>query len=78
MVILLGSVLLYFYIHLPGFNMNVVVQQLISGISPPALVAVPMFILAAEIITSGQSSKKLIRMIKSFVGHIPGGLLLLI
>jgi len=54
--------------------MNVVVQQLISGISPPALVAVPMFILAAEIITSGQSSKKLIRMIKSFVGHIPGGL----
>jgi len=52
MVILLGSVLLYFYIHLPGFNMNVVVQQLISGISPPALVAVPMFILAAEIITS--------------------------
>ncbi|WP_366921995.1 TRAP transporter large permease [Metallumcola ferriviriculae] len=74
MVTLLGSTLLYFFIYLPGFNMNVVVQQIISGVSPPALVAVPMFILAAEIITSGKSSQKLIRMIRSFVGHIPGGL----
>lgn len=74
MVILLGTVILYMFINMPGFNMNVVVQQVITGISPPALVCVPMFILAAEIITSGEASKKLIRMVKSFVGHIPGGL----
>jgi tripartite ATP-independent transporter DctM subunit len=33
-----------------------------------------MFILAANIITSGRSAEKLIDMVKSFVGHIPGGL----
>jgi tripartite ATP-independent transporter DctM subunit len=33
-----------------------------------------MFILAANIITSGRSAEKLIAMVKSFVGHIPGGL----
>ncbi|MFZ7103295.1 MAG: TRAP transporter large permease [Peptococcaceae bacterium] len=74
MVILLGSVIAYLIIKIPEFNMTVIVQQIISGISPPALVCVPMFILAAEIITSGEASKRLIRMVKSLIGHIPGGL----
>jgi tripartite ATP-independent transporter DctM subunit len=33
-----------------------------------------MFILGANIMTSGTSSKRLINMIKTFVGHLPGGL----
>ncbi len=74
MVVLLGSLMLHIYVHMPGFNMNVLVQQIITGVTPPALVAVPMFILAASIITSGQAAKRLIRMVRSFIGHIPGGL----
>ena len=74
MVVLLGSLILYFWIYMPGFNMHVLVQQVVSGIKPPALVAVPMFILGANIITSGQAAEKLINMVKSFVGHLPGGL----
>ena len=40
-------------------------QQIMTGISPPALVCVPMFILGANILTTGESAKKLINMVKS-------------
>jgi len=74
MVVLLGSLILYIMVYMPGFNFLVLVQQVLTGVTPPALVCVPMFILAANIITSGKSAEKLIEMVKSFVGHIPGGL----
>jgi C4-dicarboxylate transporter, DctM subunit len=77
MVTLLGSLILYVYIYMPDFAPKLVatmVQQVITGVTPPALVCVPMFILSASIITSGKSAKRLIRMIKAFVGHLPGGL----
>ncbi len=74
MVVILGSLILYFWFYMPGFNMNVLVMQVLSGIKPPALVCVPMFILGASIITSGKAAEKLINMVKSFVGHVPGGL----
>lgn len=74
MVVILGSLLMYVAVSFPTFNYTVMIQQIINGISPAALVAVPMFILGANIITSGESAKKLIHMVKTFVGHIPGGL----
>lgn len=74
MIVLLGSLILYITVYMPGFNFLVLVQQVLTGVTPPALVCVPMFILAANIITSGRSAEKLIYMVKSFVGHIPGGL----
>ena len=74
MIVLLGSLILYITVYMPGFNFLVLVQQILTGVTPPALVCVPMFILAANIITSGRSAEKLIEMVKSFVGHIPGGL----
>lgn len=77
MVTLLGSLVLYVYIYMPDLAPKLVmtmVQQMITGVTPPALVCVPMFILSASIITSGESAGRLIRMIKAFVGHLPGGL----
>lgn len=77
MVTLLGSLILYVYIYMPDLAPKLVmtmVQQVITGVTPPALVCVPMFILSASIITSGESAGRLIRMIKAFVGHLPGGL----
>jgi len=74
MVVLLASLILYISVYIPGFNFVVLVQQVLTGVTPPALVCVPMFILAANIITSGRSAEKLIEMVKAFVGHIPGGL----
>ena len=77
MVTLLGSLILYLYVYMPDLAprlMGAMVQQVITGVTPPALVCVPMFILSASIITSGESAGRLIRMIKAFVGHLPGGL----
>jgi len=77
MVTLLGSLILYIYVYMPDLApklMTTMVQQVITGVSPPALVCVPMFILAASLVTSGKSAGRLIQMIQTFVGHLPGGL----
>ncbi|WP_372572582.1 TRAP transporter large permease [Ruegeria jejuensis] len=50
------------------------VQQMLGGIRPSSLIAVPMFILAADIMTRGQSAGRLIDMVMAFVGHVRGGL----
>jgi C4-dicarboxylate transporter DctM subunit len=50
------------------------VQQMLGGIRPSSLIAVPMFILAADIMTRGHSADRLIDMVMAFVRHIKGGL----
>jgi C4-dicarboxylate transporter DctM subunit len=55
-------------------QMETMVQQIMAGIRPASLIAVPMFILAADIMTRGQSAGRLIDMVMSFVGHRKGGL----
>lgn len=55
-------------------QMETMVQQMVSGIRPSSLIAVPMFIFAADIMTRGQSAGRLIDMVMSFVGHVKGGL----
>ncbi len=74
MVVLLGSLILYIKLYIPGFNLTVLIQQILTGVTPPSLMCVPMFILAANIITSGKAAEKLINMVQAFFGHIPGGL----
>jgi tripartite ATP-independent transporter DctM subunit len=55
-------------------KMDFMVQQMLAGIRPASLIAVPMFILAADIMTRGQSANRLIDMVMKFVGHVKGGL----
>ncbi|SEO17088.1 TRAP transporter, DctM subunit [Salinihabitans flavidus] len=55
-------------------QMETMVQQMMAGIRPASLIAVPMFILAADIMTRGQSAGRLIDMVMAFVGHMRGGL----
>ncbi len=55
-------------------KMDFMVQQIMAGIRPASLIAVPMFILAADIMTRGESANRLIDMVMKFVGHIKGGL----
>ncbi|RXJ86673.1 TRAP transporter large permease [Arcobacter sp. CECT 8985] len=55
-------------------KMQFMIQQMMAGIRPAALIAVPMFILSADIMTRGKSAEKLIDLVMSFVGHIKGGL----
>ncbi|MCB9943685.1 MAG: TRAP transporter large permease [Geminicoccaceae bacterium] len=55
-------------------QIDFMVQQILAGIRPASLIAVPMFILAADIMTRGESAGRLIDMVMKFVGHIRGGL----
>ena len=64
-----------FFVMFGGIDkMDFMIQQFMAGIRPASLIAVPMFILAADIMTRGQSAGRLIDMVMSFVGHIKGGL----
>ena len=65
------SVLLFYF---PNVNPIIISQQLMNGISSSVLLAVPMFIFSADIMCSGQTSKRLLNFIGSFVRHISGGL----
>ncbi|WP_166264434.1 TRAP transporter large permease [Marinobacter caseinilyticus] len=75
MVPLITAALVGFYMMFNGMGqMDTFVQQMMGGIRPASLIAVPMFILAADIMTRGQSANRLIAMVMAFIGHIKGGL----
>ena len=49
-------------------------QKMISGIDTYALLAVPFFILAGNLMNTGGVTRRLFRFASAMVGHIPGGL----
>ena len=71
---LISAAVLGLLVYFPNINTQILIQQMIGGVKPAALVAVPMFILAAEIITRGHSANRLIDVVMGFMGHIKGGL----
>lgn len=56
------------------FSPLVLPQQLFMGINTFPLMAVPFFILAAELMTAGGLTTSLLRFANDLVGHIRGGL----
>ena len=74
MMPLLAATVLAFVVYFPDLSMQQIVQQMIGGVKPSALVAVPMFILAADIITRGHSADRLVDLVMRFMGHMRGGL----
>ena len=64
-------VLLIFF---PNVPLYMITQQLIAGVSTQVLLAVPLFIFAADIMSAGKTSRKLLDLLEVFVGHIRGGL----
>ncbi|WP_027965157.1 TRAP transporter large permease [Halalkalibacillus halophilus] len=57
----------------PMLDASIMVPQLITGIETYELLCVPLFIFAADIMTSGRTSERLLDFIGSFVRHIRGG-----
>ncbi|MDX1319935.1 MAG: TRAP transporter large permease [Oceanospirillum sp.] len=75
MIPLITAALTGFYMMFGGVGqMDTFIQQVLGGIRPASLIAVPMFILAADIMTRGQSASRLIDMVMTYIGHIRGGL----
>ena len=67
-----GSVL---YLYLKGMDMGTAAEQLLNGTySSFLLLAIPLFILAATIMSSGSIMDRLLRFCNALVGRFPGGL----
>jgi tripartite ATP-independent transporter DctM subunit len=69
--LLLASSAVIVYLDLP---LMVIAQQLMSGASNNALLAIPLFVLAGELMLHGGLSARLISLASSLVGHWRGGL----
>jgi len=75
MIPLITASAIGFFMMFDGFGqMDTLIQQMMAGVRPASLIAVPMFILAADIMTRGQSAGRLIDMVMAFIGHVKGGL----
>ncbi|GAB4357986.1 MAG: TRAP transporter large permease [Kiloniellaceae bacterium] len=73
MIPLIAGCFVAFFLYMP-VPPEIMVQQMLGGIRPAALIAVPMFIFAADIITKGHSADRLIDLVMRFFGHLRGGL----
>ncbi len=74
----LGSVTIFgVLLSDPDLLINVP-RRIFSGINNFTLVAVPLFILAGELMTQGGISKRLINFSKTLVGPLPGGLAMVV
>ncbi|UOQ44169.1 TRAP transporter large permease [Halobacillus salinarum] len=60
-------------VFFPELDLMVMIQQFTLGIKTFVLLAVPMFIYAADIMASGRTSRRLLDFVGSFLGHLRGG-----
>jgi C4-dicarboxylate transporter DctM subunit len=65
------------YLMLAGLDMGTAAEQLLNGMfSSYILLAVPLFIVAAELMNAGTMTLRLLAFCNAFVGRFPGGLAL--
>lgn len=65
------------YLMVSGLDMGTAAEQLLNGMfSSYILLAVPLFILAAELMNSGNMTLRLLTFCNAIVGRFPGGLAL--
>jgi C4-dicarboxylate transporter, DctM subunit len=74
MVPLIVGALVLMFASFSTVNPATLVQQMIGGVEQSVLVAVPMFILAADIMIKGHTAERLLDLVAKFFGHIRGGL----
>ncbi len=67
----LVSILYIFFNDIP---INIITQKLITGVDVSALLAIPLFILAGDIMGKGGLAQRIIRLASSLIGRVSGGL----
>lgn len=71
-MVLSGTVAILMF--LTSVQPTTIIQQLMNGINSFPLLAIPLFIFAADIMSAGHTAKRLVDFVKAFIGHIHGGL----
>lgn len=81
-ILLLASVPIYVSLGLAAFVVTIflsdiqpmlLIQRLFAGLDQFALMALPLFILAANIMDGGGLSERILKFARSLVGHLAGG-----
>lgn len=62
------------YFIAAGIPVTIIIQQMLSGSSSFVLIAVPLFIFAAELMNSGGITARILRFSNAAVGSVRGGL----
>lgn len=70
--LLLSSLSLMLYMGM--FSSDILAQSLINGVDNFALLAIPFFLIAGEVMSSGGLSTRIVRLATCYVGHRKGGL----
>ncbi|WP_100405292.1 TRAP transporter large permease [Bacillus solitudinis] len=73
MIPMLAASVVVITVFMTNINPMVLVQQMMGGISSYVLLAVPLFIFAADIMSTGKTSQRLLDFVGSFIGHMRGG-----
>lgn len=68
-----GSVLLVFILF-SDITLIVIIQRMFAGLNKFALMSIPFFILAANLMGEGGISKRIVKLANVMVGSFPGGL----
>lgn len=71
-MVLSGTVAILLF--LTSMQPTTIIQQLMNGINSLPLLAIPLFIFAADIMSAGHTARRLVDLVKAFIGHIYGGL----
>ncbi|MRX50149.1 TRAP transporter large permease subunit [Paracoccus sp. S-4012] len=75
MFLILGALALatkqLFFASLPDM---VLIQKAVGSVNHSTLLAIPFFILAAELMGDGQIARRLTDAMRAFLGHLPGGM----
>ena len=66
----LGAKLAFF----PSIVDTALVQKMVGAVNHSTLLAIPFFILAAELMGDGQIARRLTGAMRAFLGHLPGGM----
>lgn len=71
-MVLSGTVAILMF--LTSMQPTTIIQQLMNGINSLPLLAIPLFIFAADIMSAGHTARRLVDLVKALIGHIYGGL----
>ncbi|MDH0739984.1 TRAP transporter large permease [Achromobacter sp. AGC78] len=70
--LLLSALAMMFQLNF--FDTQILAQNMLTGANSFTLMAVPLFMLAGELMNAGGISRRIVRLASMFVGHIQGGL----
>lgn len=72
--VIMGLIASFCYVFIAGEPLSVVIGDIFYAADKEVLLAVPLFILAGQIMTKGSISRRLIDVARAFTAPIPGGL----